>query len=82
MQFELNGLVRENIKRLTPYSSARSETDGTGCVLLDANENSFGSPLGDQLHRYPDPYQTEIKKRIAAINSIDRADIFIGNGSD
>src|SRR6476469_4192122 len=82
MQFELDGLVRENIKRLTPYSSARSETHGTGCVLLDANENSFGSPLGDQLHRYPDPYQLEIKKRIAVINNTDPSEIFIGNGSD
>jgi histidinol-phosphate aminotransferase len=82
MEFDLNGLVRGNIKRLTPYSSARSETDGTGCVLLDANENSFGSPLGNELHRYPDPYQLEIKKRIAAMNDIDSSEIFIGNGSD
>src|SRR5439155_10941265 len=82
MQFDLDGLVRENIKRLTPYSSARSETDGGGCVLLDANENSFGSPLGDGLHRYPDPYQLEVKKRIAAINHIDPSEMFIGNGSD
>jgi len=82
MRFDLERLVRENIKRLTPYSSARSETDGTGCVLLDANENSFGSPLGDQLHRYPDPYQLEIKKRIGVANNIDPSEIFIGNGSD
>ena len=77
MQFDLDALVRENIKGLTPYSSARSESDGTGCVLLDANENSFGSPLGDQLHRYPDPSQVELKKRIAAINGIDRADMVV-----
>jgi histidinol-phosphate aminotransferase len=82
MQFDLDGLVRENIRRLTPYSSARSESDGTDCVLLDANENSFGSPLGDELHRYPDPYQVEIKKRIAEMNGIDESEIFIGNGSD
>ena len=82
MPFELDCLVRENIKRLTPYSSARSETDGTGCILLDANENSFGSPFGDDLHRYPDPYQLEIKERIAAMNGVDPSEIFIGNGSD
>lgn len=82
MGVDLDGLVRENIKRLTPYSSARSETDGTGCVLLDANENSCGSPIGDELHRYPDPYQVEIKKRIAAMNGVDATEIFIGNGSD
>lgn len=82
MQFDLDSLVRENIRSLTPYSSARSETDGTGCVLLDANENSFGSPLGDDLNRYPDPYQTAIKARVATMNGIDRSEIFIGNGSD
>jgi histidinol-phosphate aminotransferase len=82
MQFDLDSLIRENIKGLRPYSSARSETDGTGCVLLDANENSFGSPIGGELHRYPDPYQVEIKKRVAEINGIDRSEIFIGNGSD
>lgn len=82
MGFDLAALVRENIKSLTPYSSARSETDGIGCILLDANENSFGSPIGDELHRYPDPYQIEIKKQIAAINDVDESEIFIGNGSD
>ena len=82
MKFDLNSLVRENIKSLTPYSSARSETDGAGCVLLDANENSFGSPLGKELHRYPDPYQTELKRTLAAMNGVGESDIFIGNGSD
>jgi histidinol-phosphate aminotransferase len=82
MRFDLDRIVRENIKHLTPYSSARSETDGTGCVLLDANENSFGSPLGGERHRYPDPYQLELKKRVAEMNNVDSSEIFIGNGSD
>jgi histidinol-phosphate aminotransferase len=82
MRFDLDAIVRQNIRQLTPYSSARSETDGAGCVLLDANENSFGSPLGGELHRYPDPYQLEIKKRVAGMNNVDPSEIFIGNGSD
>ena len=82
MRFDLDSIVRENIKRLTPYSSARGENDGNGFVLLDANENSFGSPLGGELHRYPDPYQLEIKKRISLMNDIDPSEIFVGNGSD
>jgi histidinol-phosphate aminotransferase len=82
MRFDLDAIVRQNIRQLTPYSSARSETDGAGCVLLDANENSFGSPLGGELHRYPDPYQLEIKKRVAEMNNVDPSQIFIGNGSD
>jgi hypothetical protein len=45
--FDLNYLVRENIKKLTPYSSARHEFTGKASVLLDANENPYGSPLQD-----------------------------------
>ncbi len=43
--FDLNNLVRENIKKLKPYSSARTEYSGEAAVFLDANENAYGSPL-------------------------------------
>ena len=78
----LQNLVRENIKRLTPYSSARKEFSGAAQIFLDANENSFGSPLETNYNRYPDPLQLEIKAKIAAINSVKTSEIFIGNGSD
>jgi histidinol-phosphate aminotransferase len=45
MSFDINKLVRENIKKLTPYSSARDEFKGEARVALDANENSLGSPV-------------------------------------
>ena len=45
MSFDLNKLVRQNIKELTPYSSARDEYRGSAKIFLDANENSLGSPL-------------------------------------
>ena len=45
MKFELEKLVRDNIRRLTPYSSARHEFKGEASVFLDANENSYGSPV-------------------------------------
>ncbi|MBA2562860.1 MAG: aminotransferase class I/II-fold pyridoxal phosphate-dependent enzyme, partial [Chitinophagaceae bacterium] len=45
MGFDLQKLVRENIKRLTPYSSARHEFTGEASIFLDANENSYGSPV-------------------------------------
>ena len=45
MNFNLEKLIRENIKKLTPYSSARNEFKGEASVFLDANENPFGSPL-------------------------------------
>jgi histidinol-phosphate aminotransferase len=78
----LENLVRENIKKLTPYSSARKEFSGEANIFLDANENSFGSPLSTNYHRYPDPLQLEIKKTVALWNEVDLSEIFIGNGSD
>lgn len=80
--FNLENLVRENIKRLTPYSSARKEYTGAAQIFLDANENSFGSPLDVDYNRYPDPLQTEIKAKVAEINRVKPSEIFIGNGSD
>lgn len=82
MAFELERLVRENIRKLVPYSSARSEFTGHAGVFLDANENSFGSPLDTNYNRYPDPLQIEIKDRIAEMYGIGRGEIFVGNGSD
>ncbi len=80
--FKLENLVRENIKRLMPYSSARTEFSGAARIFLDANENSFGSPLPRNYNRYPDPLQTKIKNIIAKKQNIKPAEIFIGNGSD
>jgi histidinol-phosphate aminotransferase len=82
MTFNLESLVRENIKRLAPYSSARQEFSGAAHVYLDANENSFGSPLGGDYHRYPDPLQTEIKRIISVRQNVRADEIFLGNGSD
>lgn len=82
MSFNLNSLVRENIKALKPYSSARSEFSGKASVFLDANENSFGSPLTKWYNRYPDPLQWEVKKGLAGIKKVDAENILLGNGSD
>ncbi len=79
---ELGSLVRENIKNLTPYSSARHEFTGKASVLLDANENAYGSPLEDNFNRYPDPLQWQLKFAIANIKGVPAENIFIGNGSD
>jgi histidinol-phosphate aminotransferase len=78
----LGGLLRENIKRLVPYSSARDEYQGEASVFLDANENAFGSPLEQQFNRYPDPLQYEVKKRLSEIKGVPIRNIFLGNGSD
>ncbi len=76
--FEINNLIRENIKRLKPYSSARDEFTGKASVYLDANE----SPFDTGYNRYPDPYQNELKKKIGTIKDIHMENIFLGNGSD
>ncbi len=82
MSFNLNTLLRPNIKTLTPYSSARDEFHGEAKVYLDANENSIGSPLLKWYNRYPDPYQQKIKEKLSAIKGVAPKQIFIGNGSD
>lgn len=82
MSFDLNSLVRENIKKLKPYSSARSEFSGVAKIFLDANENSLGSPLTKWYNRYPDPLQWELKKKISAVKNIAPENILLGNGSD
>lgn len=82
MNFDLNKLVRENIKKLKPYSSARSEFSGTARVYLDANENSYGSPLTTWYNRYPDPLQWEVKKKISTIKNVPAEQMLLGNGSD
>ena len=80
--FNINNILRDNIKNLTPYSSARDEYTGEGSVFLDANENAFGSPLETQYNRYPDPLQYKVKKRLSEIKGVPPRNIFIGNGSD
>ncbi len=80
--FDLTTLLRENIRNLTPYSSARDEFKGEASVLLDANENAFGSPLDRDYNRYPDPLQHQLKLKLSGIKGVPARNIFIGNGSD
>jgi len=80
--FELSNILRKNIKNLIPYSSARDEYKGSVGIFLDANENSFGSPLKVNYNRYPDPLQLKVKQQISSIKNIPIHQIFLGNGSD
>ena len=80
--FDLERMVRSNVKNMQPYSSARSEYSGEGKIFLDANENSLGSPLTKWYNRYPDPLQIELKKKLAAIKQTEAENILLGNGSD
>ena len=82
MKFDINTLLRENIRQLVPYSSARDEFKGEANIFLDANENSLGSPLIKWFNRYPDPLQWKVKEKLAAIKGLPPEHIFLGNGSD
>jgi len=81
-KIDVNALVRENIRDLKPYRSARDDFDSG--ILLDANENSFGAPFADdlELNRYPMPYQNELRDKIAAFRGVDTENVFVGVGSD
>ncbi|OQD42892.1 histidinol-phosphate transaminase [Croceivirga radicis] len=78
--FNLDLLVRENVKALKPYSSARDEyvSSGEQMVFLDANEN----PFENGLNRYPDPHQRNLKQLISKVKQVEACQILVGNGSD
>ncbi|WP_394748750.1 histidinol-phosphate transaminase [Spongiimicrobium salis] len=78
--FDINSVVRENVKNLAPYSSARDEyvSDGSEMVFLDANEN----PFENGVNRYPDPQQRSVKKILAEQKGVVTDQILLGNGSD
>lgn len=75
---EIEQLIRENIKRLQPYSCARDEYQGKQAVFLDANEN----PYDNGYNRYPDPRQLELKERLAGLKGVAAGQMMLGNGSD
>ena len=67
--FNINNLVRANIKALKPYSSARDEykdATSTEMVFLDANEN----PFQNGVNRYPDPQQNVVKDLLSKIKGV------------
>ncbi|HSR68738.1 MAG TPA: histidinol-phosphate transaminase [Acidobacteriota bacterium] len=79
--FDLNALVRPNVRTLKPYQSARDSIQSG--VLLDANENPY--PVlkdGIQLNRYPDPNQAELRRALADYVGLDAPNVLAGAGSD
>jgi len=80
---DIKTLLRPHILTLSPYASARDDYSDEEGIFLDANENPFGTPgLRESFHRYPDPYQHQLKNRIAEIKEVASSQIFLGNGSD
>lgn len=81
-QFDINALLRDNIRKMKPYSSARDEYTGEAKIFIDANENPFGAADQSKYNRYPDPYQLRLKEKISAIKNVAVEQLFLGNGSD
>ena len=79
--FNIDNLVRENVKTMKPYSSARDEFedfDTADMIFLDANEN----PFENGVNRYPDPQQMSVKAVLAKQKNVKTNQILLGNGSD
>ncbi|GGG98863.1 histidinol-phosphate aminotransferase [Polaribacter pacificus] len=80
-KFNINNLLRENIKSLKPYSSARDEYKDASTqemIFLDANEN----PFQNGVNRYPDPQQNAVKDLLSGIKNVAAKNMLLGNGSD
>ena len=74
---KLEELVRPNIWKLAPYSSARNEYSGRSArVFLDANENPYHAPF----NRYPDPLQLELKARLSKIKGVPQESLLCASG--
>ena len=77
----IDTLVRNNIKNMSSYSSARDDFKNDfdkKLIYLDANESPFDSGI----NRYPDNKQTELKKVVSNIKNININQIVFGNGTD
>lgn len=79
-QFNINNIIRPNVKAMKAYSSARDEFQeiNDDFIFLDANEN----PFNNGLNRYPDPLQRNVKSILSEIKNFPTNQILLGNGSD
>ena len=77
MKRTVEELVRDNIRSLVPYSTARDEYKGSLGVFLDANE----SPYENGYNRYP-PVQRALKEQVSRLKGVVPERVFLGNGSD
>ena len=78
MTFNLNNIIRPNIKTLTAYSSARDDFKGAAKVFLDANENPFSSAY----NRYPGKTVTDLQQKLAQLKGVKPEQLLVANGSD
>ena len=89
----MSGLeARPGVMRLAPYVQGQSSIEGvSNPIKLSSNESSQGpSPkaieayhqAAEQLNRYADGSQSELRNAIAKVHGLDPQRIICGNGSD
>ena len=77
----IDSLVRNNVKNMSSYSSARDDFKNEfdkKLIYLDANE----SPFYNAINRYPDNKHTELKKVVSDIKNVNVNQVVFGNGTD
>jgi len=77
----IDTLVRNNVKNMSSYSSARDDYNGLAnknLIYLDANE----SPFENGINRYPDNKHKNLKTVISKIKNINVNQVVFGNGTD
>ena len=77
----IDTLVRNNVKKMSFYSSARDDfkkENEMKLIYLDANE----SPFDNGINRYPDNKHDELKKVVSGIKNVNVNQVVFGNGTD
>ena len=77
----IDTLVRNNVKKMSSYSSARDDfkkENEKKLIYLDANE----SPFDNGINRYPDNNHNELKKVVSGVKNVNVNQVVFGNGTD
>ena len=77
----IDTLVRNNVKKMSSYSSARDDfkkENEKKLIYLDANE----SPFDNAINRYPDNKHDELKKMVSGVKNVNVNQVVFGNGTD
>ena len=77
----IDTLVRNNVKKISSYSSARDDfkkENEIKLIYLDANE----SPFDNGINRYPDNKHDELKKVVSGVKNVNVNQVVFGNGTD
>jgi len=78
---KIDTLVRDNIKKMSSYSSARDDYKNgydENLIYLDANE----SPFENGINRYPNNKHNDLKTVVSKIKNIEKDQVVFGNGTD